>query len=123
VVVDGESVWLYDAAHGHWVYAEGTRATTYATDETPRSDPEPHPAAARTPTRVVPAEAIEETPRAEQPGRPTPPAEAPPTRGVSPEGDGESARDEEAAGSGEAPPTRVVGAEPTRIVPPEGDVP
>jgi hypothetical protein len=123
VVVDGESVWLYDAAHGHWVYAEGTRATTYATDETPRSDPEPRPAAARTPTRVVPAEAIEETLRAEQPGRPTPPAEAPPTRVVSPEGDGESAPDEEAAGSGEAPPTRVVGAEPTRIVAPEGDVP
>ncbi|WP_425336434.1 hypothetical protein [Streptomyces afghaniensis] len=194
VVVDGESVWLYDAAHGHWVYADGTRATTYATDETPRSDPESQPAEppvpTRTPTRVVPAEVIEEVPGAEQPGRPvrpTPPTEAPPTRVVppeppraaprvppeptrvvspeaaepsragsadageptrfvppeapeptravspqtpeapptrvvSPEGDGEPASDEEAAGSGEAPPTRVVGSEPTRIVSPEGDV-
>nr|WP_010033100.1 hypothetical protein [Streptomyces sp. SID5464] len=181
VVVDGESVWLYDAAHGHWVYAEGTRATTYATDETPRSDPEPRPAEppapARTPTRVVPADAIEETPREQQPGRPTPPTETPPTRAapprpapreapeptrvvspevteppreateptrfvspevpeptrvvspeapertgvVSPEGDRESAS-EEAAGPGEAPPTRVVESEPTRIVSPEGDV-
>ncbi|MDQ0753643.1 hypothetical protein QF034_007874 [Streptomyces africanus] len=224
VVVEGESVWLYDAAHGHWVYADGTRATTYATDETPRSDPVPHPAPARTPTRVVPAEAVEKPPRAD---RPTPPAEtpptraappdprraasreapeptrvvspessespravpseapeatrfvppaapdptrvvspeapeplragspqaqeppqvaspetpqhtravspeapeptrgvseAPPTRVVSPEGDGEAAPDEEAGGAPEAPPTRVVGAEPTRIVSPEGDV-
>ncbi|MFI6857695.1 hypothetical protein [Streptomyces sp. NPDC050416] len=119
VVVDGESVWLYDAAHGHWVYADGTRATTYATDETPRSDPEP-PAPARTPTRVVPAEAIEEPPRSEF----VPPEAPDPTRVVSsevPEGS--------RAASREPPePTRVVSpgvAEPEspRAVPPESAEP
>lgn len=37
VVVDGESVWLYDAAHARWVYADGTRLSTYATDDGPRA--------------------------------------------------------------------------------------
>ncbi|WP_030325778.1 hypothetical protein, partial [Streptomyces sp. NRRL B-3229] len=36
VIVDGEDVWLYDAAHGRWVYAEGTRLSTYAADEGPQ---------------------------------------------------------------------------------------
>ncbi|MFD6173293.1 hypothetical protein [Streptomyces coeruleorubidus] len=128
VVVDGESVWLYDAAHGHWVYADGTRANTYATDDTPRAHPEPRPseppAPARTPTRVVPAEAVGTTPRADRPSpaeQPAPPTEAPPTRVVSPEGDGAPASDEEADRPAEASPTRVVGNEPTRIVSPEGD--
>jgi hypothetical protein len=37
VVVDGESVWLYDPDHGRWVYADGTRLSTYATDDGPRA--------------------------------------------------------------------------------------
>ncbi|RRR65951.1 hypothetical protein EHS43_45155, partial [Streptomyces sp. RP5T] len=37
VVVDGEHMWLYDARHGRWVYADGTRVSTYATDEEPRA--------------------------------------------------------------------------------------
>jgi len=37
VVVDGESVWLYDAQHGRWVYADGTRLSTYAAEEGPRA--------------------------------------------------------------------------------------
>ncbi|MFC5218558.1 hypothetical protein [Streptomyces coerulescens] len=49
VVVDGESVWLYDSEHGRWVYADGTRLSTYATDETPRAQAEP----GRAPTQVV----------------------------------------------------------------------
>ncbi|MES5820100.1 hypothetical protein [Streptomyces sp. RG80] len=44
VVVDGESVWLYDAQHGRWVYADGTRLSTYATDEAPRAVAEDHAA-------------------------------------------------------------------------------
>ena len=36
-MVDGESVWLYDAQHGRWVYADGTRLSTFATDEAPRA--------------------------------------------------------------------------------------
>ncbi|MFF3501409.1 hypothetical protein [Streptomyces sp. NPDC003247] len=38
VVVDGESMWLYDADRGRWAYGDGTRLSTYAAD-----DP-PHPA-------------------------------------------------------------------------------
>ena len=36
VVVDGEHMWLYDAEHGRWVYADGTRLNTYATDDGPK---------------------------------------------------------------------------------------
>ncbi|GHH14430.1 hypothetical protein [Streptomyces lanatus] len=49
VVVDGESVWLYDADHGRWVYADGTRLSTYATDDGPHAEAEPR----HTSTRVV----------------------------------------------------------------------
>ncbi|KND37357.1 hypothetical protein IQ63_10625 [Streptomyces acidiscabies] len=44
VVVDGESVWLYDQERGRWVYAEGARVSTYAAE----GAPEQH-----APTRVV----------------------------------------------------------------------
>ncbi|WP_240803986.1 hypothetical protein [Streptomyces sp. A0592] len=30
VVVDGESVWLYDETSGRWMYGDGTRLATYA---------------------------------------------------------------------------------------------
>jgi hypothetical protein len=50
VVVDGESVWLYDAHHGRWVYAEGTRLSTYAADEAPRGEQD---TAGHAPTQVV----------------------------------------------------------------------
>ncbi|MDF3142628.1 MULTISPECIES: hypothetical protein [unclassified Streptomyces] len=36
VVVDGESVWLYDADRGRWVYAQGDRLSTYTIDDGPR---------------------------------------------------------------------------------------
>ncbi|MFH8801904.1 hypothetical protein ACH4F6_20245 [Streptomyces sp. NPDC017936] len=35
VVVDGESVWLYDPARGRWTYGDGSRLSTYAADEPP----------------------------------------------------------------------------------------
>ncbi|MFD9389961.1 hypothetical protein ACFWBB_04200 [Streptomyces sp. NPDC060000] len=35
VVVDGEDVWLYDPAREGWVYGDGTRLSTYATDRAP----------------------------------------------------------------------------------------
>lgn len=50
VVVDGESMWLYDAEQGRWEYVDGTQLTTYATDDGPRAaadDP------GHAPTRVV----------------------------------------------------------------------
>ncbi|MFJ3234370.1 hypothetical protein [Streptomyces sp. NPDC086787] len=49
VVVDGEAMWLYDRDEGCWVYGDGRRLTTYATDrETPGTGTANHP-----PTRVV----------------------------------------------------------------------
>ncbi|MER7899792.1 hypothetical protein ABTX62_27660 [Streptomyces sp. NPDC096046] len=141
VVVDGESVWLYDSAHGHWVYADGTRMTTYATDRTPGAAPEPRPPAApvHPPTRVVPSEGPGQTPRAAT----SPPADAPaparsapagPTRVVPPEPTGTGPPEaspptrvvapETPEPRGASGPTRVVapeGAEPTRVVSPQGD--
>ncbi|WP_158717772.1 hypothetical protein [Streptomyces sp. NRRL F-2664] len=35
VVVDGESVWLYDETSGRWMYGDGTRLATYAVTEGP----------------------------------------------------------------------------------------
>ncbi|MFG3000404.1 hypothetical protein [Streptomyces sp. NPDC048340] len=45
VVVDGESVWLYDETAGRWMYADGTRLTTYAVVSGPgaRAAPEAPP--------------------------------------------------------------------------------
>ncbi|MGW6455760.1 hypothetical protein ACWF94_07485 [Streptomyces sp. NPDC055078] len=41
-VVDGESVWLYDAEHERWVYADGGRTSTFAAPSDPAADrPEP----------------------------------------------------------------------------------
>ncbi|MGC5040613.1 hypothetical protein ACPXCS_34190 [Streptomyces sp. DT190] len=113
VVIDGESMWLYDAAHGHWVYADGTRLTPYATDETPRSDPGHRQAGtppARPPTRVVPPDDPAAPSRAEQPSRPP---DAPPTRVVP---DGPPAAPDPARG---VTPEAPQGHDPTRVVPPE----
>lgn len=146
VVIDGESVWLYDSAHGHWVYADGTRMTTYATDETPVAEPQSRPAEApvRPPTRVVPPEGPVEPPRSEKTARPADPppparsAPAGPTRAVPPETPGPSGvvppEVPEPKDTGPAPavrarapePTRVVaseGLEPTRVVPSDGPGP
>ncbi|MHC3469970.1 SH3 domain-containing protein [Streptomyces sp. 7R007] len=49
VVVDGESLWLYDTEHGRWVHADGRRLSTYAADEEPRAAAHPGHA----PTQVV----------------------------------------------------------------------
>ncbi|MFD7370584.1 hypothetical protein, partial [Streptomyces mirabilis] len=67
VVVDGESLWLYDAEHERWVYTDGTRLSTYAVADEPEATPERNgsvPGRARTgvvrapgdhePTRLVP---------------------------------------------------------------------
>jgi hypothetical protein len=43
VVVDGESTWLYDIEHGRWLYGDGRRLSTYATDsEKPDTPPAGH---------------------------------------------------------------------------------
>ncbi|MFJ6795306.1 hypothetical protein [Streptomyces sp. NPDC091268] len=41
VVVDGESVWLYDEAAGRWMFADGSRLTTYAVVTGPGAPPAP----------------------------------------------------------------------------------
>ncbi|WP_435849534.1 hypothetical protein [Streptomyces tibetensis] len=142
VVVDGESVWLYDSAHGHWVYADGTRMTTYATDETPEAGTASSPAAApvQPPARVVPPESPVEPSRARKaagPAESPPPAQsapAGPTRVVPPEAPSPSGTPPpEAPGptTGPAPPeapepTRVVASdapEPTRVVAPDAPEP
>lgn len=35
MIVDGESVWLYDAEHERWVFCDGTRLSTYAAGQVP----------------------------------------------------------------------------------------
>lgn len=111
VVVDGESVWLHDARHGRWLYADGDSVSTYAVDAAPRADapepaPEPPPrrppeqqghddsggrqdAGAHPPTRVVPDTGTHPpTEIAQDPGAPPPtrvvqdPGEDPPAQAV-----------------------------------------
>ncbi|MET9935447.1 hypothetical protein, partial [Streptomyces sp. NPDC006324] len=69
MVVDGESVWLYDAEHERWVYCDGAGLSTYAAGSapsvtasppvvggTPSGEPAERPADdGHEPTRVVPA--------------------------------------------------------------------
>ncbi|MEV6166828.1 hypothetical protein AB0L99_01190 [Streptomyces sp. NPDC051954] len=50
IVVDGEHVWLYDVEQARWVYTDGARAGTFATDDEPRAAAEP---TGRAPTEVV----------------------------------------------------------------------
>ncbi|MFD8949201.1 hypothetical protein [Streptomyces xanthophaeus] len=51
IVLDGESVWLYDDTGGRWLYGDGTRLTTYAVATGPGagSGAGPAPAAAPRP--------------------------------------------------------------------------
>ncbi|SPF02497.1 hypothetical protein SMA5143A_3252 [Streptomyces sp. MA5143a] len=49
VVVDGDSLWLFDAAHERWVYCDGTRLSTFAVAGEPQEDPGPPAAAAPAP--------------------------------------------------------------------------
>ncbi|WP_432118463.1 hypothetical protein [Streptomyces sp. bgisy032] len=117
VVVDGESMWLYDTAHGHWVYAAGTQLTTYATDDTPRAEPESRPSGPpeHPRTRVVAAEGPDPEPGPPLSARAAPPEPA----GAMPPEAPERAR----VMPPEAPePTGVVSPEApeaTRVVPPE----
>ncbi|MGW0645732.1 hypothetical protein [Streptomyces badius] len=126
MVVDGESVWLYDAEHERWVFCDGTRLSTYAAEagpgaaapasvsgeaETPEpfrvaagGEPEPARMVTPEPTRVVP-------PVGPEPTRVVPPEGPEPTRVVPPGG---------------PEPTRLVpldSPEPTRMVPPEAREP
>ncbi len=129
MVVDGESVWLYDAEHERWVYCDGTRLSTYAAQAGPGAAgpasgeaeaPAPASASASAPAPTpAPAPAPARAPAAEPPrmvaGEEPDPE---PTRVVAPDGP-EPTR---VVTSDEPEPTRVVrpdGPEPTRVVTPD----
>ncbi|WP_406055149.1 hypothetical protein [Streptomyces sp. NBC_01077] len=116
MVVDGESVWLYDAEHERWVYCDGVGLSTYAASAAPSVSAPPAEAA-------KPEEPADEGDAAPPPvheptqvvlqGGPPPAAEPPPTQVVP--------QVEPAAGP---PPTQVVpqvepaaGPPPTQVVP------
>ncbi|MFE2874340.1 hypothetical protein ACFXG6_06820 [Streptomyces roseus] len=77
LVIDGESVWLYEEATGRWMYGDGTGLVTCAVDEGPGAPPEP--------SRPDPSE-----PRPSQQSQPAPPqarpsqSESPPPAGHEP---------------------------------------
>ncbi|MFE2475839.1 hypothetical protein [Streptomyces sp. NPDC059389] len=43
IVVDGESVWLYEEAGGRWMYGDATGLVTYAVGEAPGAPADPQP--------------------------------------------------------------------------------
>ncbi|MEU6806305.1 hypothetical protein [Streptomyces neyagawaensis] len=115
VVVDGDSLWLFDAAHERWVYCDGTRLSTFAVAGEPQEDPAPPAAAAPAPAPspvAAPDPGAAPSPAAARAPAPAPePTRSPePTRVVGERGP-------------EAP--RVVGEhgpEPTRVVGERGPV-
>ncbi|MEU9607075.1 hypothetical protein [Streptomyces sp. NPDC048057] len=50
VVVDGESVWLYEAEHERWVYGDGSRLSTFAVSAPPAGEHAHGPTRDREPT-------------------------------------------------------------------------
>ncbi|MEU1042622.1 hypothetical protein ACFYP4_10335 [Streptomyces sp. NPDC005551] len=153
VVVDGESVWLYDADHERWVYTDGTRMATYAVPGEPSAaapeparphreatrvvrDPEP---GAHPPPAAGPPHAEARAPRADGPAPTRPADEAGPVRSAHgaqsheptrlvARADTDPSRQPGAREPGE--PTRLVrepapeaGHEPTRVVPRAADAP
>ncbi|WNF25588.1 hypothetical protein RI138_01515 [Streptomyces sp. C11-1] len=136
VVVDGESVWLYDAEHERWVFCDGTQLSTYAAQSGPGASQEGAGREGAAPEGAGGAGARGAGARPEGAGHAAagqardggglgahPAEDGPePTRVVPAEGP-EPAR----VVSTDGPePTRVVpaeGPEPTRVVPPEGPEP
>ncbi|MFF4369740.1 hypothetical protein [Streptomyces sp. NPDC001594] len=60
IVIDGESAWLYDETSRRWMYADGSRMSTYAVVSGPGArapEPEPEPAAEPAARPPAPAEA------------------------------------------------------------------
>ncbi|KQX49905.1 MULTISPECIES: hypothetical protein [unclassified Streptomyces] len=50
MVVDGESVWLYDAEHERWVYCDGVGLSTYVASSVPSISAAPSPSPSGSPT-------------------------------------------------------------------------
>lgn len=107
MVVDGESVWLYDAEHERWVFCDGIQLSTYAAESGPGSGTGfTGPGAAEPePTRVVTADG------------PEPPqvVAAGPTQVVT----GDAPEPTRVVTGDEPEPTRIVAPDPTRVVAPD----
>ncbi|MEN8654204.1 hypothetical protein ABCR94_27320 [Streptomyces sp. 21So2-11] len=114
MVVDGESVWLYDAEHERWVFCDGTRLSTYAASAGPGPGSAPGPdvraQAPERPRTVGPEPTRIVTP--EEAGRA--PSGVP---GEDPAQLAESAR-AVARESAEQAPGAAAGPEPTQVVDP-----
>ncbi|MFE7483937.1 hypothetical protein [Streptomyces sp. NPDC057552] len=117
MIVDGESVWLYDAEHERWVFCDGTQLSTYAADAGPGTSSGPSGSAPVAPEGAAPEPTRVVEPDDSAPGREAAPGSPEPTRVVTPEGP-EPTR---VVTPGEPEPTRAVtpdGPEPTRLVTP-----
>ncbi|MGW3405593.1 hypothetical protein [Streptomyces zhihengii] len=138
MVVDGESVWLYDAEHERWVHCDGRRLATLAASAEPAVQPGRAPAAPAAPGAAGPADPTRVTgadpPRPPDGPRPAAVADPPPPTQVVPD------REAPTPDTDAPPPTRVVpdreaptpdtdAPPPTRVVPdreaptPDTDVP
>ncbi|MEU5220052.1 hypothetical protein AB0G79_28205 [Streptomyces sp. NPDC020807] len=98
MVVDGESVWLYDAEHERWVYCDGLGLSTYAASAAP-SVAAPPTAVVHAPTAV--AQAAPGAPPGDSPGAPGPSEPAVPP----------------AAAPAASPASAPAAYEPTQVVP------
>ncbi|WP_432250501.1 hypothetical protein ACRAR1_27825 [Streptomyces sanyensis] len=129
MVVDGESVWLYDAEHERWVHCDGAGLTTLAASSPPSLAGVAEAGAPRTPapvsrggappdgpggTRLVDPDSLppyaeeEAAERAEPPAGPgEPPAAPEPTRPVAPVGQGPPPGPGESGGPPRRPPRRT----------------
>lgn len=105
VVVEGESVWLYDADHERWVYCDGTRLSTYAATEGPATEGHGDDDEAAEPPRAAATDPSPSPPPDEEPTRLVPAAQEP-TDGT----------DRSTAGMGPGETQVVTGPEPTRVV-------
>ncbi|MFJ9887049.1 hypothetical protein ACIQRW_14445 [Streptomyces sp. NPDC091287] len=123
MVVDGESVWLYDAEHERWVFCDGTRLSTYAAQAGPgAAGPSSGEAQAPAPVRAQAATPVQARAPAPEPPRIVAGEEPEPTRVVAPDGP-EPTR---VVTADEGEPTRVVrpdAPEPTRVVTPDAPEP
>lgn len=127
-VVDGESVWLYDAEHERWVYCDGKQLSTYAASQKPggaeeggaeEGGAEDSEVPGPEPTQIVdPARLPGPSPGGPL-GQDRAGASPEPTQVVGPEAGG-TGPPEPASATGPEP-TQVV--DPARLVPPTGDAP
>jgi len=69
MVVDGESVWLYDAEHERWVFCDGVRLSTLAASAGPVAAPDPVESARQPdPTQVVAPGSVPDNGSGQAPG-------------------------------------------------------